>query len=883
MRVQLENLFNPKAIALIGASNRPESVGFLLMQNVVQGGYTGQLYPVNLKYEEVQGYRCYEKVEEIEKPIELAVICTPPRTILALLEECEAVGIESVLLLSRQVPRDQYPAIKAKAKSLKIRIVGPNSLGVLSPSLGVNTSLEWKMALPGNIAFISQSGGLGTSILDWSIAQQVGFSHFISLGAMLDVDFDDLIDYLGTDYRTSCILLYLECVNDARRFMSAARAFAKRKPIIVLKAGKGGNATTARSHTGALVGDDAVADAAFQRAGIIRVDTLAQLFHCAQALAHQPRPKGNRLAIVTNAIGPGLLAADHLKMKGGKLATFSPQTITQLEEAAIDTIAGNNPIVITKDQEVTPYEIAVKACLLDPEVDGVLAILTPETRTPTDAIATAMTALSKKYKKTLLTSWMGEQSVQESREILESGRVPYYRYPESAVVVFLKMYEHHRILELLYETPSANPLASTPDRAQALSILEVALAENRNQLSEVEARQLMQAYQILPTVYQLVHEVEEAVVVAAKIGYPVVLKIASPDIIHKTEVKGVRLNIIGEQALRATFADMLQQVALLRPKARVQGVIIEKMVNKDFELLIGAKRDEQFGPVVVFGKGGIGVEVYRDIQMGLPPLNMALAHHIVSRTQLFPLLQGYKGQAGVELDYLAALLCNFSSLLIDFPVIQEIDINPFVVDEEGGLALDAHIVLDPDAHQPTKPYDHLAITPYPAHFTKVIQLRNGQEALLRPIRPEDEPMEMRMLEDVSKQSLYYRFFGYIPNIDHEFLSRFTHIDYDREMAIIAEIEVEGEQRMIGVVRVIADAWQEGAEYAIVIADPWQGQGLGGQMTDFILEVAKAMGLKFIYASVLSTNEGMIRLFKSRGFSLEREEFDTYNVHLDLLK
>lgn len=889
MRQQLDKIFNPQSIAAIGASVRTESIGYPLIENLIDGGFRGKIFPINLKYKEVHGYKCYQRIADLPQKVDLAVICTPPYTVLDLVEECGRTGVGGIVLLTSgfegtaSARKAHYAKILKRAQKYSIRIIGPNCLGVMTPGIGLNASFASKMVLPGNIAFISQSGALCTSILDWSVVQNVGFSHFVSLGSMLDIGFEHLIDYFGTDARTTCILMYMESLHDARRFMSAARAFARHKPIIVLKAGKsaeGGEA--AHSHSGSLAGNDGVFEAAFRRAGIIRVDTVAQLFHCAQAMAMQPRPIGNRLAIITNAGGPGVLATDHLIANGGTLAKFSSATLKKLDEVLPKTLSKTNPIDLKGNATPEDYEHVIKACFLDEQVDGLLVILSPDTRSKPKEVARMLTQLSKKYKKTVLASWMGEHDVWKGREILEAGKIPNYRYPESAVDVFLKMHEHRRILKLLYETPPANPLAFTPDRERARQLIEKALGEGRMQLSEDEAKQLMSCYNIMAGSYKVVNNTQDAIAFAAEIGYPVVLKIASPDITHKTEVNGVRLNIHSAQEVQDTFIDLISTTRRLRPDARILGVIIEKMTTRRFELLIGAKTDPDFGPVVLFGKGGTAVEVYRDFQMGLPPLNMALAKQIIRHTRIYPLLEGYRGMPGVNLDYLAALLCNFAYLLMDFPEVQTIDINPFVMDENYGIALDAHIVLQavPDI-QKQKFYHHLVIMPYPAQYSKQIFMKNGQPVLLRPIRPEDEPMEAAMLVHVSRQSLYYRFFGYVPSIDHQFLSRFTHIDYEREMAIIAEIEEDGIKKMVGVVRIIADAWGEGAEYAIVIADPWQGQGLGGQMTDYILEVARAMGLKYIYASVLSSNEGMIALFKSRGFSMNREEFDVYNVHLEL--
>ncbi|MCB0596486.1 MAG: bifunctional acetate--CoA ligase family protein/GNAT family N-acetyltransferase, partial [Phaeodactylibacter sp.] len=734
----------------------------------------------------------------------------------------------------------------------------------------------------GNIAFISQSGALCTSILDWANEQSVGFSNFVSIGSMIDVDFADLIDYFGTDQRTSCILIYMESLIDARRFMSAARAFARSKPIIILKAGRsaeGGQA--ALSHTGSLAGNDAVYDAAFQRAGIIRVDTIAQLFNCAQSLAMQPRPYGNRLAIVTNAGGPGVLATDSLMLNGGALAKLSEKSMKKLNSLLPPHWSRNNPIDVLGDASAETYQQALDVCLSDANVDGVLAILTTQDVTDPSEVAKAVVEVAKKYRKPVLASWMGEEDVREGRDILEEGKIPHYRYPESAVDVFIKMFQYSLNLEMLYETPPAIPQQMNLKTDTAKAIIHTIMDSGRRQLMENEAKELMKSYGIPVGSFKVVSSADNAAKFAREIGYPVVLKIASPDIGHKTDVGGVKVNLANEAELRTAYEQIMKSAREKRPDAEVRGILVEKMAAKGFELLIGAKKDPIYGPVIAFGQGGVAVEVFRDMKLGLPPLNRVLARRIIEGTRIFPLLKGYRGMPGVNLEELELILVKFAYMVMDFPEIREIDINPFVVNENGGMALDAHIVLEKEKPAIRKPYSHLVISPYPEKFSKAVLLRSGQVAYLRPIRPEDEPLEAQMLENISQQSLYFRFFGYVPQVTHDFLTRFTHIDYDREMAIIAEVEEAGAKKMAAVVRIISDAWGESAEYAILVADPWQQQGLGGQMTDYIIEIAREMGIKKLYASVLASNKGMLTLFEKKGFSIEREDFDTFHTELML--
>ncbi|MCB9293007.1 MAG: bifunctional acetate--CoA ligase family protein/GNAT family N-acetyltransferase [Lewinellaceae bacterium] len=889
MSKRLKRIFQPKAIAVIGASDRKDSVGYSVMKNLLAEGFEGDIIPVNLSHNKIQGKKSYKSIRDIDKEVDLAVIVTPSHTVPQVVDECGQAGVGGLVIISAgfkeagEEGKRMYEEIAHLARHYGMRVIGPNCLGFINPHLKINATFAARSARLGNIAFISQSGALCTSILDWANEQSVGFSNFVSIGSMIDVDFADLIDYFGTDQRTSCILIYMESLTDARKFMSAARAFARSKPIIILKAGRsaeGGQATL--SHTGSLAGNDAVYDAAFQRAGIIRVDTIAQLFNCAQSLAMQPRPFGNRLAIVTNAGGPGVLATDSLMMNGGALAKLSEQSMKKLNSFLPPHWSHNNPIDVLGDASAETYQQALEVCLSDSNVDGVLAILTTQDVTDPAEAARAVIEVAKKYRKPVLASWMGEEDVKEGRDILEEGSIPHYRYPESAVDVFLKMHQYSRNLEMLYETPPAIPSQMNLKTEVAQAIIHTIMNSGRRQLMENEAKELMKSYGIPVGKFKVVSSEDQAAKFAREIGYPVVLKIASPDIGHKTDVGGVKVNLTNEVELRHAYTQIMKSAREKRPDAEIRGVLVEKMASKGLELLIGAKKDPIYGPVVAFGQGGVAVEVFRDMKLGLPPLNRVLARRIMEGTRIFPLLKGYRGMPGVNLEELELILCKFAYLVMDFPEIREIDINPFVMLEDGGgMALDAHIVLEKEKPVIRKPYSHLVISPYPEKYSKAVLLRSGQVASLRPIRPEDEPLEAQMLENISQQSLYFRFFGYVPQVTHDFLTRFTHIDYDREMAIIAEVEEAGVKKMAAVVRIISDAWGEAAEYAILVADPWQQQGLGGQMTDYIIDIAREMGIKKLYASVLAANKGMLTLFEKKGFVIEREDFDTFHAELML--
>jgi len=884
----MKKFFDPDTIAIFGASNSEGSVGFALMKNLVGSGFMGTVYPINYKHKSIYGIRSYANLRDTRDKIDLAVIATPAKTVPGIVEECGQNGVGAIVIISAgfmeagEKGKSMVGGVLATAKKYNMRIIGPNCLGFINPSKKLNASFANKMALPGKIAFISQSGALCTAILDWSVEQNVGFSHFVSIGSMIDVGFHDLIDYFGTDPHTSSIVIYMESLTNARKFMSAARAFSRNKPIIVLKAGKSSQgAKVALSHTGTLAGNDIAFDAAFKRAGIIPVSTIEQLFNAAQALAMQTRPLSKNLAIVTNAGGPGVLATDHLVNLEGELATFSDKTMEKLNEVLPPMWSHGNPVDVLGDAGDDRYAIAAEACLQDKNVDGLLVILTPQSMTDPSKIATKLVEVAKKHKKPILASWMGEKDVAEGRDILEAGNIPVYRIPENAVTTFMDMYRYTRNIETLYETPATIPHQFKPKKEDNRKLLDGILAENRLILTENEAKTLLTNYHIPVTNNGIATNKEEAAELAAKIGFPVVMKIASPDILHKTDTGGVVLNVSSKQKAKTIFQDIITKAKKANPDANIHGVLIEEMVSKKYELLIGSKKDPIFGPVIVFGMGGVAVEVFKDLNVGLPPLNMALAERLIEGTKIYKLLKGYRGMKGVDIKSIQFLLYKFAYLVMDFPEIKEIDINPFVVDEDGGVVLDAKVILDEDVvGKEVKPYSHLVVTPYPEEYTYDFKLKDGRDVVIRPIKPEDEPMEREMFSNFSRQTQYYRFFGYIGDVTHEMLIRYTQIDYDREIALIAEIEEDGKKKMAGVVRLVADSNNESAEFAIVVADPWQGLGLGNKFTDLLLEIAKERGIKKVYANVLQANTMMLHMFRARNFTIKSADFESSYAELE---
>lgn len=878
----LDKIFDPQTVAVIGASNKEGSVGYALIKNMIGSGFKGTIYPINFKHKSIYGVRSYAKLSATRDQIDLAIIATPAATVPELVRECGEYGVGGIVIISAgfmeagEKGHQLTETILGYAKKYNMRIIGPNCLGFIKPSIKLNASFANKMALPGKIAFISQSGALCTAILDWSVEKNVGFSYFVSIGSMVDVGFHDLIDYFGNDPNTSSIVIYMESLTHARKFMSAARAFARTKPIIVLKAGKSNaGAKVALSHTGTLAGNDMAFDAAFKRAGIIPVNTIEELFNAAQALAMQPRPKGNRLAIVTNAGGPGVLATDHLVKLGGELAELAEPTMEKLNQALPPVWSHGNPVDVLGDAGATRYHDATEAVLQDPNVDGALVVLTPQAMTKADEIATEIVKLARSSKKPILASWMGEGDVDEGCNILEDGGIPVFRIPENAVNTFMSMYRYSRNIEALYETPATIPHKFEPKTKENHELIKSIIAEDRFVLTEDEAKQMLTNYQIPIARHELAASEDEALEICHRLGYPVVMKIASPDITHKTDTGGVVLNIKNDVTALESFRGILKSAKEAKPDADIRGVLIEEMIKKKYELIIGSKKDPIFGPVIVFGMGGVAVEVFKDLDVALPPLNMNLAQRLIEDTKIYKLLKGYRGMEGADIEAIQYLLYKFAYLVMDFPQIKEIDINPYVVDHTGGVVLDAKIILDPEVDPGLREdYRHLVISPYPQELTYEWKMENGLDVLFRPIKPEDEPLEREMFKTISKQTEYFRFFGYIGKVTHEMLIRYTQIDYDREIALIAEVEENGEKKMAGVVRLVIDYDNSAAEFAILVADPYQGQRLGTKFMDLIMEIARKRKIRKVYASVLNANHVMLHMFRKRGFTITKKEKDS---------
>ena len=877
--LNLDKIFNPQSVAIIGASDTEGSVGYAIVKNFTRLGYAGKVYFVNNRKPDILGTKTYPSIEAIPQSVDLVMIATPAKTVPDVVEECGKAGVKGAIIVSAGF-KETGPDGKALeerimevAKKYNIRIVGPNCIGIIRPRINLNATFVDKVPKAGNIAFLSQSGALGSAILDWAIHENIGFSNFVSVGSMIDVDFGDLIDYFGTDPKTKSILMYVEGITEARKFMSAARHFARTKPIIVVKSGRfSESAKAAASHTGSLSGEDALYDAAFKRAGIVRVDEIADLFNAAEVLGTQPMPKGPNLAIITNAGGPGVMTTDALIAQGGKIAKLSQKTLDSLNAVLPSFWSHGNPIDVLGDAKSDRYKAAVEACLNDENVDGILVIFTQQAVSDAVGIAQSIVDLVKGkafQNKTILTSFMGYGAVQEANNLLNSNNIPTYSTPEQAVKTYMTMYQYERNVELIYETPEELSVDAPPKRPINV-ILKNAAFEDREVLTEDEAKKILKYYNFPVVKTAVANNVDEAIAYAQQMRFPVVLKILSPQIIHKSDLGGVILNVHDPTEVREAFDTLIQRATAYNPNAQIIGVTVQPMVQKKgYEVIIGGKTDPIFGPVVLFGMGGVGVELFKDYSMGLPPLNTTLIRRMMEETKIYKLLKGYRGSPPANLRKLEQTLLLFSQLLIDFPQIKEIDINPMLINEKDAVILDARIVIDKaSVCKKFEPHEKLVISPYPKKYEKLWALRNGQEVLLRPIKPEDELMWLEMFQSFSEESIRYRFFQMLKDTPHEVRVRYCNIDYDREIAIVAELLEEGRRKILGVGRVSIEPDGKKGEMAFVVGDRWQNLGLGTEMVGYVLDIATEMHIENVYAIMLPDNYRALSLTKKMGFELE---------------
>lgn len=868
-------MLSPKTIALIGATEREGAVGRVILENLLSKDL--KIFPVNPNRNIILGVECYPNIAKVLEKIDLVIIAVPAQKVPEIVEECGRVEVEGIIVVSAGFKEIGEEGRKLEEKIIEIRkkygmrIIGPNCLGIIRPNIGLNASFLKVNPEPGKIAFVSQSGALGSAILDWAINAHICFSMFASLGSMVDVDFGDLIDFLGDDPDTRSIMLYMESIGNAKKFMSAARGFARNKPIIVVKPGRfAESAKAALSHTGAMVGDDKVYDAAFKRAGVVRVKEVEDLFNAAEVLDSKYLPKGPNLAIVTNAGGPGVIATDTLIELGGNIAKLSDTSLKELNSFLPPYWSKGNPIDVLGDADIERYVNAINVCLKDPEVNGLLIIYTPQGAAKPDELAKTIAEIAGNDLKPIITVWMGGESVQEARRIVLRNDIPVYETPEEAVKTYLYMYNYGRNLELLYETPVELPVDQAPPKSNLKALIRRVIKEGRTVLNEEESKRFLMNYGIPTTKPYIAKNAEEAIREANGIGYPVVLKIASPDITHKSDVGGVVTGINSNERLREEYDRLNKRLEENAPHARIEGVAVQKMIERiDYEIMLGAKKDKYFGSVILFGMGGIGTEIFKDFSIGLPPLNQTLARRLMEETKVYKMIQGYRGKSPADIRQLEQIIVSFSNLIVDFPEIAEMDINPLAISSGKAFALDARIIIDKDSLEYTTQYPHLVITPYPTKYIIPWRMQDGTEAILRPIRPEDEPLEHEMLSTLSEEALIGRFFQVIKNITHEMLIRFCNIDYDREMAIVAEVKEVEKRRIIGIGRIITESDFKKVEFAVVVHDDYQGKGLGYKLLDMLIGIAQEKGLEMIYGIVLTENRRMLRICEELGFTMNQ--------------
>lgn len=896
-RRPIEVIFAPKTVAVIGATDRPGSVGRTVLWNLISNPFGGTVFPVNPKRDNVLGIEAYADISHIPTKVDLAVIATPAPTVPIVIRQCAAAGVKGAIILSAgfkeigAVGIELEQQILSEARRHQMRIVGPNCLGLMNPHTGFNATFASAIARPGNVGFISQSGALCTAILDWSFRENVGFSAFVSIGSMLDVSWGDLIYYLGDDPHTTSIAIYMESIGDACSFLSAAREVALSKPIIVIKGGRtGAAAKAAASHTGTLAGSDDVLDAAFRRCGVLRVDTIEDLFNMTELLAKQPRPRGKRLTILTNAGGPGVLATDALIKEGGQLAQLSSETITKLDEVLPNHWSHSNPIDILGDATAERYTQALKIAAADPNSDGLLVILTPQAMTDATKIALQLQDTVKDLNgKPLLASWMGGDNVAEGETILNRAGIYTIPYPDTAAHLFNLMGKYSYNLKGLYETPVLAEAGNSNSQIQAATILERVRDTGRTLLTEYESKQLLAVYNIPTIRTDIATTPEQAVEIASSIGYPVVLKLHSETITHKTDVGGVQLNLNNADAVVNAYhlikQAVLQQSTPTSSPNTFLGVTVQPMINLDgYEIIIGSSIDAQFGAVLLFGMGGQLVEVFKDRSLALPPLNTTLAKRMMEQTRIYEALKGVRGRKAVDLTALAKLMVRFSQLVVEQPWIKEIDINPLLVSETSIVALDARVVL----HEPQTTEDnlsHVVIRPYPVQYIKPWTLNDNKKVTIRPIRPEDEPLIVNFHQHLSEESVYFRYFHLMKlqtRTSHERLTRICFIDYNREMALVADYfnPDTQEREILGVGRLSKIYGTNEAEFGMLVSDRYQGLGLGTELLYSLLDIGRQEKLDCITAEILPENHVMQHLCRKLGFSLERN-MDVVKAYFDL--
>jgi acetyltransferase len=872
----LERVFHPTSIAVVGASDQTATIGHAVMHNLTAAGFEGRIYPVNPRRSEIMGLRVAGSLAEIDAPVDLLVIATPIDTVAQIIKESGHLTAAGAVIISAggketgAAGRAREARIQGAAREVGVRLIGPNCLGITCRSARLNASFAARMPLDGHLAFISQSGAICTAILDFSIKEGIGFSHFISLGSMLDVDVGDLIDYLGTDPNVGSILMYLESLTHLRKFMSAARGVSRVKPIIVLKAGRtAAGSRAAASHTGAMAGEDAVYEAAFERAGVVRVRTFEELFDTAEMLSRKGRYQGPGLAVVTNAGGPGVMAVDALSDYGLSPASLTPATLDALDAVLPPHWSRANPVDILGDASPERYAAAFDILYRSSEVQALLIMLAPQAMADARAVADIIADRCRDHRKPVMGSWLGGLDVEAGRAILNQAGMATFDTPERAVRAFYNLYRHARSVEMLKQIPRRLSTRIRVDRDTAGDLIEAGLLAGPGRLGTTDAKALLSAYGIPVNQTLAADSADAARRAADALGYPVAMKILSPDISHKSDVGGVRLNLSSPQALKDGFRELMDTVQRAAPQARLEGVTIESMVAQAaYELILGSRLDPDFGPVILFGMGGVFTELLRDVAFALPPLNRLLASRLMAATRVDRLLGGYRHLPPVDRERIEEMLIRLSQLVSDFPQIVELDINPLSISDGRPIALDARVILAPAS---TPAPMHLVVSPYPAEYESHARIPEVGDLLIRPIRPEDAPLLVLLFETLSAQSIYFRFFSPMKALSPDMLARFTQIDYDREIAMVAISEAAQEEKMLGAARIILASNQKGAEFAVLVGDPWQGRGIGAHLLSTCLRIAKERHFGTIWGTVLAENKGMLALGRRCGFAVKRTE------------
>ncbi len=877
----LNCFFEPKSVALIGASSQAGSVGAVLVQNLVRGNLDAPVFPVNPRREHVFALPAYRDVASLPQTPDLAIIATPPRTIPGIIKELGEKGTKAAVVISAGFSdggaqgQDLKQEMLDNARPHLLRVIGPNCLGIMAPPIGLNASFAKMEALDGRLAFVTQSGAVATAVVDWAHERGIGFSHMVSLGDMSDVDFGDMLDYLATDRKARAVLLYIEAVTDARKFMSAARAASRAKPVIVVKVGRSeAGARAAASHTGSMAGSDEVYEAAFRRAGVLRVSTLDELFDAAETLSKITVPAGERLAILTNGGGAGVLATDSLALQGGRLAELGPETLAELDKVLPANWSHGNPVDIIGDAPAKRYEDSLKVLLEDDETDAVLVLSCPTAMASGTLAAEAVIETAKAQKQVpVLTNWLGGASVEGARKLFSEQQIPTYDTPHDAVRAFMHLVNYRRSQISLMETPPSIPVEFAPDTEKAQAIIKSVLEEGRELLTEPEAKKVLQAYEIPSTPTKIAKTPEEARALAAEFSGSVVLKILSRDISHKSDVGGVVLDLQTPHDVERAAADMLERVANVAPDARIDGIMVQEMITRRgaYELIVGMSEDAQFGPTVLFGQGGTGVELFGDTVLGLPPLNLRLAREMIESTRIYKLLKGYRHRPPIDLQALELVLVKVSQLVIDIGEIKELDINPLLADQDGVAALDARIRVAP---YDGNPHLRLAIKPYPKELEQTVKLKDGRELLVRPIKAEDEPALRAGFAKLTPEEIKRRFFVPMKTLDHPMAARLSQINYDREMALLLTSPgAPGKAEIYGVARISSDPNNERAEYALIVRNELTGQGLGTLLLKSILVYAGARGIQEVFGSVLRENRPMLQLCEKLGFAFGHDPDD----------